>query len=523
MNKSYNKFKPVDISASIVVFLVALPLCLGIALASGAPLFSGLIAGVVGGIVVGSISGSRVGVSGPAAGLTVVVLDAITGLGSFPVFLSAVILAGALQIGFGLMKLGRIAYFFPSSVIKGMLTAIGLLIILKQIPHALGIDMDYEGDESFVQPDGKNTFTEFLQPLQTLLPAAIVISIIGILILVLWDSKFIKGNKILKMIPGALIVVVLGVVINLIMPENLRLGTSHLVNLPLIASLSEVPSLFTLPDFSRILEFEVIKVAFIIAVIASVETLLCVEATDKLDKSGELTPTNRELFAQGAGNVVSGLIGGIPVTQVIVRSSANILANANSKYSAIFHGLILLLTAILIPFILNLIPLSALAAVLVMVGYKLANPKVFKQMWAEGQDQFVPFIVTIVAILFTDLLIGISIGFAFGLVYVLLTNFRSSVTLFKEGNLTIIRLNKDVFFFNKAEIIERLQTIEPGEKVYIDGSAAKFIDHDIYLTLEEFVEEAKNKGIEVNWKSISRKKINFINNYEVVSKTLASK
>jgi len=388
MNKSYNKFKPVDISASIVVFLVALPLCLGIALASGAPLFSGLIAGVVGGIVVGSISGSRVGVSGPAAGLTVVVLDAITGLGSFPVFLSAVILAGALQIGFGLMKLGRIAYFFPSSVIKGMLTAIGLLIILKQIPHALGIDMDYEGDESFVQPDGKNTFTEFLQPLQTLLPAAIVISIIGILILVLWDSKFIKGNKILKMIPGALIVVVLGVVINLIMPENLRLGTSHLVNLPLIASLSEVPSLFTLPDFSRILEFEVIKVAFIIAVIASVETLLCVEATDKLDKSGELTPTNRELFAQGAGNVVSGLIGGIPVTQVIVRSSANILANANSKYSAIFHGLILLLTAILIPFILNLIPLSALAAVLVMVGYKLANPKVFKQMWAEGQDHF---------------------------------------------------------------------------------------------------------------------------------------
>jgi len=232
-----------------------------------------------------------------------------------------------------------------------------------------------------------------------------------------------------------------------------------------------------------------------------------------LDKSGEITPTNRELFAQGAGNVVSGFIGGIPVTQVIVRSSANIQANANSKYSAIFHGLILLLTAILIPFILNLIPLSALAAVLVMVGYKLANPKVFKQMWAEGQDQFVPFIVTIVAILFTDLLIGISIGFAFGLIYVLLTNFRSSVTLFKEGN----------FFFNKAEIIERLQTIEPGEKVYIDGSAAKFIDHDIYLTLEEFVEEAKNKGIEVNWKSISRKKINFINNYEVVSKTLASK
>ncbi|HOY12426.1 MAG TPA: SulP family inorganic anion transporter [Saprospiraceae bacterium] len=523
MKKSYNKFKPVDISASIVVFLVALPLCLGIALASGAPLFSGLIAGVVGGIVVGAISGSRVGVSGPAAGLTVVVLDAITGLGSFPVFLSAVILAGILQIGFGLMKLGRIAYFFPSSVIKGMLTAIGLLIILKQIPHALGIDLDYEGDESFVQADGKNTFTEFLQPLQTLLPAAIVISIIGIMILVLWDSKLIKGNKILKMIPGALIVVVFGVVANLIMPENLKLGTSHLVNLPLIGSLSEVPSLFTLPDFSRILEFEVIKVAFIIAVIASVETLLCVEATDKLDKSGEITPTNRELFAQGAGNVVSGLIGGIPVTQVIVRSSANIQANANSKYSAIFHGLILLITAILIPFILNLIPLSALAAVLVMVGYKLANPKVFKQMWAEGQDQFVPFMVTIVAILFTDLLIGISIGFAFGLIYVLLTNFRSSVSIVKEGNLTILRLNKDVFFFNKAEIIERLSAIQPGDRVYIDGSAAKFIDHDIYLTLEEFVEEAKNKDIEVEWKSISRKKINFINNYEVVSKTLASK
>ena len=508
MSSGIPKFSEKDFSSSIVVFLVALPLCLGIALASGAPLFSGLISGIVGGVVVGLVSKSRIGVSGPAAGLTVVVLDAITDLGSFPIFLSAVVLAGAFQIGFAALKAGKIAYFFPSSVIKGMLSAIGLLIILKQIPHALGIDMDFEGDDSFVQSDGQNTFTEILQPLQTMLPGAIIIAFVGILILMLWNTKWIKSNKILSLIPGALFVVIFGVIINIFLPADLKLLSTHMVSLPILNSISELPQLFTFPDFSQIFSSEVIMIAIIIAVIASLETLLCVEATDKLDPSSDITPTNRELLAQGVGNMVSGFVGGIPVTQVIVRSSANLQAGATSKYSAIFHGIILFTTAVFIPHILNLIPLSALAAVLIMVGYKLANPATFKAMYKEGQDQFVPYIVTIVAILLTDLLIGIVIGLAFGLVYVLLTNFRSAVSIEKNDKLTIIRLNKDVFFFNRAEIMNSLSTLEPGDHVFIDGSAANFIDHDIFLTLEEFVLEAKNDDIDVTLNGINRTKIN---------------
>lgn len=497
-----------DLSAGLVVFLVALPLCLGISLASDAPLFSGIIAGIIGGIVVGLISGSKLGVSGPAAGLAVIVANAIAGFPSYEVFLASVVLGGAIQVALGLVGAGKIAFYFPSSVIKGMLAAIGLTIILKQIPHAFGIDRDPEGEFQFLQPDGENTFSELLN-LQYFTEGALIIGVVCMLVLILWDSKWVKQNAILSLIPGPLLAVVLGVVVNMFYPENLRLENSHLVQIPISGSFEGFVDLFRYPDFTAMTSFTVIKTGFVIAIIASLETLLCVEATDRLDPRKNITPTNRELIAQGAGNMFSGLIGGIPVTQVIVRSSANIQAGGRTKLSAVIHGFLLLFCVVLIPDLLNMIPLSALAAILIIVGFKLAKPEMFKRMYREGQDQFIPFIVTIVAILFTDLLVGILIGLLIGIGYVLYTNFRSSINLKTDGNHIIVDFKKDVFFYNRAELMKIFSKLEEGDEITLDGRNVDFMDHDIFLAIEDFVKDSKKKDIKVNVLDISRRKIQF--------------
>ncbi|MFT6868465.1 MAG: MFS superfamily sulfate permease-like transporter, partial [Cyclobacteriaceae bacterium] len=399
-----------DFPAGVVVFLVALPLCLGIALASGAPLFSGVIAGIVGGLVVGSLSGSQLSVSGPAAGLTVIVLNAITDLGSFESFLLALFLAGVFQVILGIAKAGIIGHFFPTSVIKGMLTAIGVILILKQIPHALGDDEDYEGDETFFQSDGENTFTEIVLAFQNIEPGALIICIIAIVILVLWESRAFRGMNWTKIVPGPLVAVGFGIIANsLIFAKgipSLLLTGKHMVSLPKFESATDFFNELQFPDFSQITNSDILVVAFTIAIIASLETLLSLDAVDKLDPYKRIAPASRELWAQGVGNMVSGLIGGLPVTAVIVRSTANISSGGKTKISAILHGLLLLLSVTIFPGILNLIPLSALAAVLLVVGYKLAKPSLFKSVYNQGMNQFLPFIITILAILFSDLLIG---------------------------------------------------------------------------------------------------------------------
>lgn len=522
--KNFNfKYIKSDISAGLVVFLVALPLCLGVALASGAPLIAGVIAGVVGGIVVGALSGSQLGVSGPAAGLTVIVLNAITEIGAYDSFLLAVVLAGFIQIILGAVKAGVIGYYFPSSVIKGMLTAIGIIIILKQIPHAMGIDLDYEGDESFFQNDGQNTFSELARISELFNEGALVIGLISLAIMILWEQTFIRRNAVLGMIPGALMAVIAGIILNnglTVLPSFFHLESNHLVSLPVTSSVGDFVNLFQMPNFSAITNPVVWKIAVVIAIIASLETLLSVEATDKLDPDSRITPTNRELLAQGAGNIVSGFLGGIPLTQVIVRSSANIQAGGKTNLATIFHGLILLVCTLAIPNVLNQIPLASLAIVLIMVGYKLAKPAIFKDVFKEGQDQFVPFLVTVIAVVFTDLLKGIGIGVFVAMLYILYTNYKGSMSFMRDGKNVLIQFNKDIFYFNKSELKQKLLSLQEGDYLFVDGAKASFIDHDIFLTLEEFQKEVKNRNITVEFKGISRKKINYRKSNAIVSKTL---
>jgi SulP family sulfate permease len=496
-----------DLPASIVVFFVAVPLCLGIALASGAPLFAGIIAGIVGGIVVGVASGSPLGVSGPAAGLAVIVLTSIASLGgSWTAFLTAVVLAGVIQLILGFAKAGFIAYFFPSSVIKGMLTGIGLLIILKQIPHALGWDKDAEGDMSFAQADGETTFSEIQQALNFITPGALLIAAISLALLILWDTVLTKKSKIFVMINGPLVVVILGILMNYCFQNgilNFSLAADQVVRIPVPENLAGFFSQFTFPDFSALSNVEVWKIAFVLAIVASLETLLCVEATDKLDPYKRVTPTNRELKAQGLGNVVSGLVGGLPVTQVIVRSSANISFGARSKLSAILHGVFLLVSAITIASILNMIPLASLAAILLMVGYKLAKPVLFKQMYKLGWEQFVPFIVTVVAILLTDLLKGITAGLIVGGFYALLHSFRNShhmkdvVTTEGGHQIHHLVLAEEVSFFNKASVIKALDSIPPNSKVIVDATNSKSLSYDVVELIKDYEINAKTKNITV--------------------------
>lgn len=489
-----------DLPAGLVVFLIAVPLCLGIALASGAPLFSGMISGIIGGIVVGFLSGSNLSVSGPAAGLTAIVLNAITTLGVYEIFLLAVMLGGIMQLALGLLKAGTVANYFPSNVITGMLTAIGIIIILKQIPHAVGYDADAEGDFAFVQADGENTISSLFSMLNHIHFGAVIITLISILILLYW-SKVPKVN----VIPAPLVAVLTGVGLNLLFLAGgspLGLEQSHLVTLPVADSFSDFIGQFTTPDFSQIGNSEVWVIAATIAVVASLETLLNLEATDKLDPLKRYSSPNRELRAQGIGNIVSGLIGGMPITSVIVRSSANINAGGRTKLAAMTHGALLLFCAALIPGILNMIPLATLAAVLLVTGYKLCKPEIFKKMFQKGKYQWAPFLVTVVTIVFTDLLIGVAVGLAVSVLFIMWGNMKSPYFFQKEkyrtGDLIRLELSQEVSFLNKANILLTLDRLPENSTVVIDAGKTLYIDQDVLDIIREFTQiKAQQKKIKV--------------------------
>jgi len=490
-----------DWKSGIAVFLVALPLCLGIALASGAPLLAGLVAGIVGGTLVSLLSGSELSVSGPAAGLTIIVATAIADLGSYPGFLVAVIIAGLIQLALGLLKLGKIGGFFPSSVIRGMLVAIGIVIILKQIPHAIGDDLDFIGEFEFDQKDGENTFTEIIKSLATIKLGALLISITGLIILFSW-TKLGQTFQWMNALPASLFVVLAGVGINealgIWMPAW-YVGDSkdHMVNLPQIESLSQFVSG---PDWTFLSHPKIYSIAITLAIVASLESLLSLEATDSLDPMKRISSPDRELLAQGAGNVVSGLMGGLPITSVIVRSSTNIYAGGKSRMSGFFHGVLLFVAVLFLPFYLNKIPLACLASILLYTGYKLAHPKEFKKVMAEGWKQWVPFVITVAVVVGVDLLWGIFIGTLVGLIFVLITNYSSVFTVFKNGNEILIKFQKDVTFLHKMALKEALRKIPEDSEVFIDISKVHFMDHDIHLLIQEFISTAADRGIEADLK-----------------------
>ena len=492
-----------DIPSSIVVFLVALPLCLGIALASNAPLFSGLIAGMVGGIVIGSLSGSQLSVSGPAAGLTAIVIAALAKLPSFEAFLLAVVICGILQIVLGFIKAGVLGDYVPNSVIKGMLAAIGLILILKQFPHLIGYDKDYMGDEAFMQANNENTFSSIGSALRSITLVAMVIGVVGLVFQFAWEKFTANKKGFIKLIPAPLVVVLIGIGINEAFKASSGAGLSndHMVSLPIASTPAEFVSFFTNPDWSAIANKEVWIVAVTLALVASLETLLSIEAIDDLDPYQRVTDKERELKAQGVGNIVSGLIGGLPLTSVIVRSSANVNSGAKTKKSTIMHGLLLLLCVALLPNILNLIPNAALAAVLIFTGYKLAKPALFKAFYKKGWNQFLPFVITIGAILLTDLLIGVVIGIGVGLFFVLRSNFKSAVVVVNDGNRYLFRLRNGVSFMNKPIIKNKLEKVPENGSVLIDASRADFIDRDIVEVIEDFMLHAPLKNIQVDLKT----------------------
>ncbi|KTD22651.1 sulfate transporter [Legionella lansingensis] len=488
-----------DLPSSIVVFFVALPLCLGIALASNTPLFAGIIAGIIGGIVVGLASGSALGVSGPAAGLVAIVISSVESLGSWEAFLLAGVIAGVLQLIAGFLRGGIIAYYFPSAVIKGMLTGIGIIIILEQIPHLLGHDVT-----PLLTSNGELGISGIREALDYVNPGIVLISILSLLIFFLWEKVLTKKHKFFEIIQAPLVVVILGITLNWFYEHRLMefaLERSALVQLPKFSKISELFQYLTLPDFSLITNFAIYKVAIVIALIASLETLLCVEAVDKLDPHKRITPTDRELKAQGLGNIISCFIGGLPITQVIVRSSANVAFGAKTKLSTILHGFFLFICVVSIPEILNKIPLASLASILIIIGYKLAKPGLFKQMYKMGWEQFVPFIVTIVGIVFNHLLFGITLGFSVAIFIILRHHFLNSHDLIKikarTKNQYLLKLAEEVSFLNKGSIINELKNIPEDTDVIIDGSKSKMIDHDIKEVIQNFILNAKTKNIKV--------------------------
>ena len=508
MTKKINLFANLksDFASGLVVFLVALPLCLGIALASGAPLFSGIIAGVVGGIVVGYLSKSHISVSGPAAGLTAIVLTAITDLGAFNIFLTAGVLAGVMQLLLGFIKAGSISNYFPTNVIEGMLAGIGVIIILKQIPHAFGYDPDFVGDEAFFQSDGQNTFSELFQVFNHIQLGSILITLVSLAILILWNKvEFLKK---IKLIPPALVAVIVSVILNeffIQSSSNFAILKEHLVSLPVPTSIEEFKNIIITPDFSALSNSKVWIVGITIAVVASIETLLCIEAADRMDAQKRYTDTNVELKAQGIGNILSGFIGGLPMTSVVVRTSANNAAGAKSKMSAIIHGILLLISVLAIPIILNKIPLATLAAVLLLVGYKLANPKVIIHFWKRGKYQFVPFIATFLGVVFTDLLKGVALGIVISIIFVLKGNLKRAYNFRKEeyadGDVIHIDLAQEVSFLNKAAIKSTLMAIPENSKVIINAEDTVYIAHDILDLIREFkTTRAKDENIKVKLK-----------------------
>ena len=519
MTKKINLFANLksDFASGLVVFLVALPLCLGIALASGAPLFSGIISGIIGGIVVGYLSNSHLSVSGPAAGLTAIVLAAIADLGSFNAFLLAVLIAGVIQLILGFIKAGTISNYFPTNVIEGMLAGIGVIIILKQIPHAFGYDPDFEGDESFFQSDGQNTFSELFNILDHIQLGSVIVAIISLGILISWNK--IDFLKRIKFVPAALVAVIVSVLLNEIFIQyasSLAISKQHLVNLPVPTSFSELKNVITTPDFTSFSNAKVWTVAITIAVVASIETLLCIEAADRMDQLKRYTNTNVELKAQGIGNIISALLGGLPMTSVVVRTSANSVAGAKSKMSAIIHGIFLLVSVLSIPFLLNKIPLSTLAAVLLLVGYKLANPKTIIHFWKKGKYQFIPFIATFIAVVVTDLLKGVALGMIISVIFVLKGNMKRAYVFrkeeYKDGDIIHIDLAQEVSFLNKAAIKETLQNIPEQSFVIINASNTVYISHDILAMITEFATiTSKELSIDVKLEGF-KKEYNLENN-----------
>jgi MFS superfamily sulfate permease-like transporter len=489
-----------DVRASLVVFLVALPLCLGIALASGAPLFSGLIAGIVGGLVIGFLSNSALSVSGPAAGLTVIVASAIVELGDFYSFTLAVILSGLIQVGLGVFKAGKIGDYFPNSVIKGMLAAIGIILILKQIPHVFGYDADWMGDESFFQLDGRNTFSEILFALKSLNHGALIVSFSSIGLIIGWNKLSEKKISFFNIFPSALAAVLFAVALNhiffLYFPA-LYIGESHLVSLNFDGGLSALLTKIHLPNWQALSDLKIYKIALTVAAVGSLETLLSIDAADKLDPLKRTTSKNRELIAQGTGNIVSGFLGGLPVTAVIVRTSANLAGGAKTKLSAILHGVWLLLCVTFIPGLIEMIPLSALAAILLLVGFKLTKPSLYMEIYEKGKDQFLPFVITIIAIVFTDLLVGILIGMCVGVFFVIRSNLQHSIEINKNENAYEIKFIKDVTFFHKSQIKTELAKLPEGSKVKISKNRNIFVDTDIQFMLDDFHLEAKSRNIKV--------------------------
>lgn len=493
-----------DIPAGIVVFLVALPLCLGIALASGAPLMAGIISGIIGGIVIGALSGSQLSVSGPAAGLTIIVLNAIENLGSFEAFLCAVVIAGVLQVLMGITRVGIISLYFPSSVVKGMLAAIGLILVTKQIPVLFGVEL------SAYEVTG--VFASFAAVFSKMHSGSLAIGLISLGIMILWDRPLVKNNSFLKFIPGGLAAVIFGLAACLLLQwflPQLRLEEEQLVNLPEFGGLSALPSVFVFPDFSAINNPQFYTVTLTIAIIASLETLLGIEAVDRLDPLKRKTDKNRELIAQGIGNVFCGLLGGLPVTAVVVRGSANIEAGGRTRLASICHGVMLLMAVALFASFLNYIPLSSLAAILIFVGYKLTRPALYVAQYQRGRQQFVSFISTVVAILLTDLLVGFLIGMAVGIYYILYTHNKLSQFKIEELNendgeiRTSIYLSEQVSFLNKATLHAALQGVHENTTVIINGSHTRSIDDDILELLYEFQETARSKRIEVILDSVT--------------------
>ncbi|HPJ09404.1 MAG TPA: SulP family inorganic anion transporter [Flavobacterium sp.] len=538
MTKKINLFANLksDFASGLVVFLVALPLCLGIAMASGAPLFSGIIAGIIGGIVVGYLSKSQLSVSGPAAGLTAIVLTAISDLGAFDIFLTSVFIAGLIQLALGFIKAGSISNYFPTNVIEGMLAGIGIIIILKQLPHAFGYDSDFEGDESFLQDDGSNTISAILGLVNHVQLGSIIVTAISLIILISWDK--IPALKKLKLIPGALTAVVVGIVLNEIFiatKSPLEIASEHLVSLPIPQSIEEIQAIITTPNLNGFMNPKVWMTGLTIAIVASIETLLCIEAADRMDVQKRYTDTNNELRAQGVGNMLSSLLGGLPMTSVVVRTSANNAAGAKSKMSAIIHGVLLLLCVLSIPVILNKIPLATLAAVLLLVGYKLAKPSTIKHFWEKGKYQFIPFIATMVGVVFTDLLKGVMLGIVISIIFVLKGNLKRAYSFRKEkyedGDVIHIDLAQEVSFLNKAAIKSTLMEIPENSKVIINAHDTVYIAHDILDLIREFkTTRAIDENIKVKLKGFKKayhlentdetpNKVTFEHYYDVAKRT----
>ncbi|MCK9360347.1 SulP family inorganic anion transporter [Acidithiobacillus sp.] len=485
-----------DVPAAVVVALVAMPLCLGVALASGTPLIAGLIAGIMGGVLVPLFSRSQLAVSGPTPAIVATVLVAMQTLPSFSAFLLAVVIAGVIQIVLGMIRAGVVAYFFPSAVIQGILSAIGIILILKQFPYAIGFDLGEFGSQDFISAHGENTFTAVIAALAHLEWGALLVSVLALSILITWDKVALLRKQ--TWLSGPLMAVIFGTLLNTLLLHtvpSLAVNGPNLVSLPIIRSFADLRGMLHMPDWEMIGSKTVWVTAIALTFITSLESLLSIEAADKLDIFKRRTPLDRELLSQGIANVASGLIGGLPVAAVIVRSTANVAAGARTKASAFLHGLFLLLAVLFLATLMNHIPLAALASILIFVGFKLAHPSIFTRMFRLDKSQYLPFIITIVAILFTSLIIGVVVGLLTGVFFVLKANYHSAIEIGREGSAYKIALNREVTFVNKARLSHILERLPKGAEVILDGEHVGFIDHDVLEVIRDFERSAPLREI----------------------------